>query len=207
MTIDNTTRIEIDTKQIGNYFTKTRANVLAALQKEMTTQSKAMWRFVTIQYLRGGTTPNRLRMRSGNLIRTTIPMKTRIVGSMLEGGIQFGAKYAPVHVGEEGQITKIPKGGAKGMLAIPIGAMVKKSGVSRMVGGEIRQQYPFLTLIKSKKGNLILADVRKKGKIIPYFVLKSRVSVTTRVFPKTIIQLFAPEVKRGLEEAIKTAIK
>lgn len=207
MTIDDTTRIEIDTKQIGSYFTKVRSNVLVALQKEMTAQSRAMHTFVTMQYLRGGTTASRLRMRSGNLIKTTIPMKTKIVGSMLEGGIQFGAEYAPVHVGEEGHITRIPKGGAKGMLAIPIGAMVNKSGVSRMVGGGIRQQYPFLTLIKSKKGNLILADVRKKGKIIPYFVLKSRVMVKTRVFPKTIIQRFAPEVKRGFEEAIKTAIK
>ena len=206
MTIDNTTRIEIETKQIRNYFTKTRSNVLVALQREMTAQSRAMHRFVTIQYLRGGTTPNRLRMRSGNLIRTTIPMKTRIVGSMLEGGIQFGAEYAPVHVGTEGQITKISSKIGK-MLAIPIGAMVNKSGVSRMVGGSIRTQYPFLTLIKSKKGNLILADVRKKGKIIPYFVLKSQVAVKTRVFPKTIIQLFAPEVKRGFEEVIKTAIK
>ena len=120
MTIENTTRIEIDTKQIGSYFTKTRSNVLVALQKEMTGQSRAMHRFVTIQYLRGGTTPNRLAVRSGNLIRTTIPMKTRIAGNMLEGGIQFGAKYAAVHVGDEGKTTKISaKSG--GALAILIG--------------------------------------------------------------------------------------
>lgn len=207
MTIDNTTRIEIDTKQIGSYFTKTRTNVLVALQKEMTEQSRALLSYVSLQHLRGGTSASRLRMRSGNLIKTTIPIKTKIVGSMLEGGIQFGAKYASVHVGDEGHITRIPKGGAKGMLAIPIGVMVNKSGVSRMIGGSIRTQYPFLTLIKSKKGNLILADLRKKGQIMPYFVLKSRVMVKTRVFPKTIIQKFAPEVKRGFEEAIKTAIK
>ena len=179
MTIENTTRIEIDTKQIGNYFTKTRTNVLGALQKEMTAQSRAMHRFVTIQYLRGGTTPNKLAVRSGNLIRTTIPMKTRIIGNMLEGGIQFGAKYAPVHVGEEGKITTIrPKASNKsGYLFVPVGKSLYRSGVF--------------------KGKYAKGGVR----------MVKQVKIKTRVHPKTIIQLFAPEVKRGFEEAIKTAIK
>ena len=179
MTIDNITRIEIDTKQIGNYFTKTRSSVLVVLQKEMSAQSRALWRYVTIQHLRGGTTPTRLAVRSGNLIRTTIPMKTRIVGSMLEGGIQFGAKYAPVHVGEEGKITTIrPKASNKsGYLFIPVGKSLYRSGVF--------------------KGKYAKGGVR----------MVKQVKIKTRVHPKTIIQLFAPKVKRGFEEAIKTAIK
>ena len=179
MTIENTTKIEIDTKEIGNYFTKTRTNVLVALQKEMTAQSRAMWRFVSIQYLRGGTTPNRLAVRSGHLMRTTIPIKTKIVGSMLEGGIQFGANYAKVHIGPEGQVTTIrPKASNKsGYLFIPVGKSLSRSGVF--------------------KGKYAKGGVR----------MVKQVKIKTRVHPKTIIQLFAPEVKRGFEEAIKTAIK
>lgn len=178
-TIDNPVKIEIDTKGIGSYFTKTRTNVLVALQKEMTTQSRALHRYVTVQHLRGGTTATRLAVRSGNLIRTTIPIKTKIVGNKLEGGIQFGAKYAPIHIGEEGKITTIkPKASnKKGYLFIPVGKSLTKAGVF--------------------KGKYAKGGIR----------MVKQVKIKTRVHPKTIIQLFTPEVKRGFEEAIKSAIK
>ena len=177
--MENPIKIEINTREIGNYFTKTRTNVLIALQKEMSSQSRAMHRYVTIQHLVGGTAATRLAARSGHLGRTTIPMKTRIIGNMLEGGIQFGALYAPVHIGPEGQVTTIrPKASnKKGYLFIPTGQSLTRAGVF--------------------KGKYAKDGVR----------MVKQVKIKTRVHPKTIIQLFAPQVKRGFEAVIKTAIK
>ena len=71
-----------------------------------------------------------------------------------------------------------PKASNKsGYLFIPVGKSLSRSGVF--------------------KGKYAKGGVR----------MVKQVKIKTRVHPKTIIQLFAPEVKRGFEEAIKTAIK
>lgn len=85
---------------------------LKAVKGVVTRSTREGVNYVKTHHLTGGTTSTRLAVRTGHLRRTTDEKPTRREGTTVTGGMEFGAKYAPVHVGPRGQKTVIrPKRG------------------------------------------------------------------------------------------------
>lgn len=63
-----------------------------------------------------------------------------------------------------------------------------------------------LTLIKSKKGNAILAKVKKNGQIEPYFVLKDSATIKGRQYVDKAIDQAMPEIESIMLEGINKDI-
>ena len=153
-------------------------------------------------YLRGGTDARRLRMRSGKLARSCLPIRAKKQGDKIKAGIKFGTIYAGIHIGDDRVATVIrPK--TKKFLAIPLEAAKTAAGVAR---GKPTDESVFgKTFIKkSKAGNLIIfgqnvfqsgsRQGETKGKIVPLFVLKKSVTIKKRISPKRLIKWVKPKI-------------
>lgn len=77
-------------------------------------------RYIQQTHLCGGTTVDKLAVRTGQLMRTSRPIPPTVDKEDVTGGTVFGVDYAWVHIGEKGQVTiirapthaKYTKGGA-----------------------------------------------------------------------------------------------
>ena len=153
--------------------------------------------YVKTRHLTGGTTEDRLGVRSGTLRKSAHGLKATVEGDRVVGGAGLGdgLVYAPIHIRGEsfgGSSTTIR---AKGkMLAVPFRGWASRTGD---IGyGRTKQpgplSYPkgFLNVrIPTKKGGLILGH-RVKGKnarIDPYYLLIPQVVVPVRVFPERVM--------------------
>jgi len=187
-------------------------NVLGKIPKSFLKQAKSvidinarvLQRYVKTEKLTGGTTPGRLKVRSGRLRASVISLKTEAKEDRVEGGISFGTVYARVHVGPKGQSTLItPKKGK--YLTIPFPATMTKAGVAR--GPARSEQWGDTFVRKSKAGNLIIFGKKRimKGKkegdlrkqIVPLFLLVKSVKVKARVHPEDLISWIAPKIKES----------
>lgn len=175
------------------------------LLEETRRQSDLLTNFIIENHLTGGTGDTRLKVRTGEFRSLTLPIKPLTYTPTMKGGTQFGAKSAPVHVGERGKRTKIRPVTAK-YLAIPIAHALAPSGAARF--GSPRN-VPGLSLIESKKGNLLL--VRSVGGAIePYFVLKKEVEIPARIHPSEILsknirriaRQYGNEIEKVLEKGL-----
>jgi hypothetical protein len=149
--------------------------------------------YVVSRHLTGGTTEDRLGVRSNRLRASARGLKAVITGDRVVGGAGFGANlvYAPVHINNEGHKSIITAN--KGMLAIPFRGWSSRTGD---IGyGRTKKSGPkdypsnfFNVKIKTKKGGLILAH-KVKGKnarIEPYYLLLKQVEVPARVYPERV---------------------
>lgn len=173
--------------------------------------SRLMQSHIRTEHLTGGTTETRLRVRSGRLRGSVIPLKTEVKSDRVEGGVSIGTTYGRVHFGPKGQKTKIvPKKGK--YLTIPLPAAMTRAGVAK--GGAKSGQWGDTFIAKSKAGNLIIFGKRRimkdkkegelRGQVVPLFVLKKSVTVPARVHPQDILNWIAPKMmedfkNKGLE--------
>jgi len=176
-------------------------NIFKQAERIITRQAREMQRYVRTEHLTGGTTSTRLRVRTGKLRASCIPIKTEIKEGSVEGGISFGTVYGRVHIGPKGQMTTItPKKGK--YLTIPLPAAMTGAGVAR---GSARQGPWGETFVaKSKAGNLIIFGKRKimsgkkagelRGKITPLFLLLKSVRVKARIHPEDIKAWIRPKL-------------
>lgn len=171
-------------------------------------------KYVQTRHLTGGTTEDRLGVRSGLLRRSAHGLKAMEMGDRIVGGAGAGGNlvYADVHINREGRKLVITPKKAK-FLAVPFRGWQSRTG---SIGyGRTKQpgplSYPkgFLTPIKTKKGGLMLAHVERytksittqhkgikvrmsyKGRgniksIVPYYMLLKEVTVPARVFPERV---------------------
>ena len=169
-----------------------------ALVEETGEQSRMLTNYIIKNHLSGGTTEQRLAVRTGSMRRLTIPIVPRTFSKKLKGGTQFAAKYAGVHVGPRGSETTIKPIKAK-YLAIPIGAALTAGGAPRYSSP---RAVPGLSPITTKKGNLLLAQTSKAG-ITPFFLLLKETKVPARIWPREILQKNVSKIARGYRKKIQ----
>jgi hypothetical protein len=172
------------------------------VKKVVDHHSKRLWDHTVSRHLAGGTGSDRLARRSGTLARSTRPVKARLEGSKVTGGLAFGAKYAGVHIGPGGsQVTIRPKN--KKFLAIPLPAAKTAAGVPR---GRPLDGIWGPTFIS--KGVIFGFSGGTKGTQsatpIPLFVLKKSVVVPRRVDPKKhLLDWVKPAFVQDLSQVVK----
>jgi hypothetical protein len=156
----------------------------------------------------GGTTPTRLKVRSGRLRASVKSIKAAEKEGQITGGASIGTKYARVHVGPKGQKTTIkPKRGK--YLTIPLPAAQTRAGVTR---GPARSTVWANTFVaKTKAGNLIIFGKKTvakgakagqaKGAIVPLFLLLKSVTVPSRIDPKDVLRWIRPRVIEAFKKS------
>lgn len=164
----------------------------------VTEGSFAMTNHVVSKHLTGGTTGDRLGVRSGRLRSATHAMKTKIENGSVSGGTEVGVRYASTHIGPKGKKTTIrPK--KSNWLTIPLPAAL--TGAGRMKYDSARN-YPNLRFIPTRSGSPILAQVGD-GQVIPFFVLKKRVDIMTRVHPEVVEQEVSPTLVKIIDKHLE----
>jgi len=170
------------------------------LRRELTNivreQSKLLTAYVITRHLTGGTTKDRLKVRTGHLRRTTKPRKIEVKKYTVIGGVNFGAIYAKVHIGRRGKETIIKPRRAK-MLAIPLPAALTGAGVIKGRPRDFDR-----TFIKEVHGNPIIFQ-NQNGKAVPLFVLKHSVKIPARVHPEDITEVFAPKIEKQVSMTVE----
>jgi hypothetical protein len=195
------------TDKVLNAFKKIPRSVLKQAQSIIDINARVLQRYIRTEKLTGGTTPTQLRVRSGRLRASVIPMKTEIKEDRAEGGISFGTVYSRVHVGPKGQTTLIAPKKVK-FLTIPLPAAMTKAGV---VKGPARSaQWGDTFVRKSKAGNLIIFGKKRimkgkkegelRGEVIPLFLLVKNVKVKARVHPEDLILWIEPKIKKSFSD-------
>lgn len=198
-------KAETNKELVNKHLEQVKKKFFDNLEKSLKSTSLFLVGYLRKDRLRGGTTDTKLRRRSGRLSAGTSPLPVERKTDKVEGGIGFGTKYARVHIGPKGQVTTIkPK--TKKYLTIPIegspiltkGGVLKASAKELMEGGA---GLPFAdTFIKkSKKGNLVIFGTyqvtkgsnigKKRGGIVPLFLLRKEVKIKTRIHPEEITKM------------------
>jgi hypothetical protein len=153
----------------------------------------------------GGTTEDRLAVRTGRLRASVLPIKAEIKGNTIEGGVSIGTVYARVHVGPAGQTTVIKPKMAK-YLTIPLlAAKAGRGGQGPGKGTARGGPWGETFVAKSRAGNLIIFGRLKVTKgprvgqlrqnIVPLFLLKKQVTIKARIHPEELISWVQPQVR------------
>lgn len=187
--------IEGGDKVLGN-LSRISAALIKQVQVLITKESRYMQSYVRTEHLTGGTSDTRLRVRSGRLRGSCIPIPTAVKGDSVEGGISFGTVYGRVHVGPRGQSTTIRPKTAKA-LAIPLKAALTASGVAKGSprGGPWGETFIKKGIIFGK--SKVMKGTKAGGlrsQIVPLFVLKQSVTIKARVHPEDIIDRVGPRI-------------
>jgi hypothetical protein len=130
-------------------------------------RSIEMQSYIRTEHLTGGTSDTRLRVRSGRLRGSVIPLKVEVRNDSVDGGVSIGTKYGRPHFGPKGE--KFIIRGKKGWLTIPIDKAhggvfdegyggpfpsTTKAGVGR--GSAMFGPWGNTFIKKTDKGNLII---------------------------------------------------
>lgn len=183
--------VDVDTSEASKYFKRVLpAELSGALLSATNKSSSFLTTYIITRHLTGGTSNDRLALRSGKLAQSTNRIKAKFAGkTSVEGGVEFGIKYAKLHVSNKPKSTVITPKTAK-MLAIPVpgSPAVTSSGVIKHTGS-IRQAYPFL----SRVGGLLVD--KRNNNFTPYFALKKSVIVKSRVHLNDIANLKTEDIR------------
>lgn len=154
------------------------------------------------RHLTGGTGPDRLARRTGTLARSTRPVKARVEGSKVTGGLAFGTKYAKVHIGPSGSTFVIrPKN--RQFLAIPLAAAKTAAGVprGRPLDGIWGPTFIAKGIIFGYSGG---TKRTQSATPIPLFALKRSVVIPRRVDPKVhLLEWVKPGFVQDLKQVVK----
>jgi hypothetical protein len=178
-------------------------NVLAKEAVLMTSHIKSVW-------LRGGTTAQSLKVRSGHLIQNTraLPVTDTGAGNLESGTGFYNTRYARAHIGPRGQVTTI-KPVRKKWLTIPFKAALvngREGGQSRggALSGRYGETFFRRTMGADGRERLILYGKLKstrgpsagavQGEIVPLFLLVKQVKIKSRVFPEEILKWEMPRM-------------
>jgi hypothetical protein len=165
----------------------------------MTYQGKLLTDHIQRNHLRGGTTRTRLAIRTAHLRGTTVPIVARKRSGFIIGGTQFGAKYAPVHVGRQGTDVEIKVKNPKlKYLAIPLPPAKTEGGAKKLVQ---TKDFPDMEYRK-KKGKTPVMGYQRGDAFVPYFALKKSVKIKRRVFPSSIINAQKKKIVKGLKKDV-----
>lgn len=166
-----------------------------ALRRAMTTSALTAEARAKRALTRGGSGPD---TRSGRL-RNSVRGFARGRGWEQEAVVRADAEYASAH---EYGATIRPK--RSQYLAIPLDAAKTAAGVAR--GGP--RDFPDLFFIRSKAGNLLLVQAGgdHESGLIPFFALKSEVTIPARPFARPAIERARRDLPRLLGRAVREAV-
>ena len=191
-----------------------RARLPGEIAKEMVLQSIELAEYVKERHLTGGTTSTRLHVRTGKMRASTRPAPIKRTAEGIEGGINVGTIYAPMHFGRAGSKTTIRPKKAGGFLAIPQKAALTPAGVSRGAprSGVFGETFPLWVVGDDGKKRLFIFGKRvtqrgaragqARGKIVPLFLLVKKVEIPARVDPEAILRWWKPRVIRALGKVV-----
>ena len=214
ITIEGSERVFTNLDQLSKKF-------LTKAKRIIDIDARVLQSYVRAEKMTGGTSDTRLKVRSGRLRASVIPIKTEEKESSIEGGISIGTVYGRVHVGPKGQVTTIRPKRAK-YLAIPLPDAMTGAGVAR--GSPMSGPWGNTFIAKSKAGNLIIfgqrasyQKVKVKGvavrglairnlrsQVVPLFVLKKEVKIKARIHPEELIAWIKPKM---IEDFMKGGIE
>lgn len=197
--------VTIDTKAANQAIMKVQPVVMQEIRRIFSAEAAEMAGYIKSEYMTGGTTASKLKVRTGKLRASVRSLKNRVVGTTISGGVGIGTVYGRVHIGPSGQETVIkPK--QKKYLTIPLPAALTKAGVTK--GSAMSGVWGETFVAKTKKGNLIifgqyLFQKGKKagqaaGKLVPLFLLRKEVTVPARIHPEDIIEWEKPKMVQAL---------
>ncbi len=169
--------------------------------------------YARTRYLTGGTTTDRLAVRTGAL-RAAFGMQVEQQGSGVRARIGYilpqarqgggdALVYARIHEGwpeGRGSTTLRPRNAQ--YLAIPLAAAKTPAGVAR--GGPRDFHDTFVQ--RSRQGNLIIFQKVGKGNIVPLFVLKKEVVIPARPALRPTMQRFTPLILEEMGKAVREAL-
>lgn len=169
--------------------------------------------YARTRYLSGGTTTDRLAVRTGRL-RAAFGMEVQQQGSgvqarigyILPQGRQGGGDalvYARIHEGwPDGRASTTMRPRNAQYLAIPLAAAKTPAGVAR--GGP--RDFPDTFVQRSRQGTLILFQQVGSGGIVPLFILKREVVIPARPALRPTMQRFTPLILDDLGKAVQAAL-
>ena len=194
-------KVEIKSDRLFLKIQELTPEIEDALFEETKRQSDKLTNYIIENHLTGGTSADKLAVRSGSFRRLTLPIKPNAYSAKMRGGTQFAGIGARVHVGPKNQVTTIKPVTSK-YLAIPIGEALNSNGVARYSGP---RGVPGLSLITSRKGNKLLAKTSSAG-IEPFFLLLKQVEVEARVHPSVILSKNIKAIASDYRKAVKKAL-
>lgn len=186
-------------------------NTVKLLRNVLNVNSTLLASRIRAEHLQGGTTPTRLRTRSGRAKSSLKPLLTKQEGTKLTGGITIGARYLKTHFGNRGDIVTIKAKPGKA-LAIPLPAACTAAGVPR---GGPRDESAFgnmhLFPVKSlRTGKVILFGQLKgqkgknkgklRSKMVPLFLLTKSVRIKKRIDTKELLQWVEKKIIKDIKE-------
>jgi len=161
--------ITVDDSKLTLFIDFSSKKMVRAVQSGINNAGMETASYVKTRHLTGGTTEDRLGIRSGLLRASAHGMKAVISGDRIIGGTGLGdgLVYAPIHIKPEafgGTKTTIRAKGS-GSLAIPLRGWASRGGVDAtgVTGyGAVKRTSPrdyskgFLVPFKTRKGNMLL---------------------------------------------------
>ena len=212
--IEGTERVFANLDQLSGKF-------LTKAKRIIDIDARLLQSYIRTEKMTGGTTESRLKVRSGRLRASVIPIKTKLKENLIEGGVSIGTVYGRVHVGPKGQVTTIRPKRAK-YLTIPLPDAMTGAGVVR--GSSMFGPWGKTFIAKSKAGNLIIFGQRAsyskvkaggvavkgiaiknlRSQVVPLFVLKKEVKVKARIHPEELIAWIKPKM---IEDFLKGGIE
>lgn len=195
-------KVEIEDGKLLLKIQKLTPAIQKTLLEETGEQSRKLTTWIIKNHLTGGTSADRLAVRSGMFRRLTIPIVPATYKKKMKGGTQFAGKGARVHIGPKGRITTIKPLTSK-YLAIPIGEALTSNGVARYSGP---RAVPGLDLITSLRGNLLL--VKQVGNMMePFFLLLKQVEIPTRIHPEEVMRRNMLKIAQDYRKALRSTLK
>lgn len=186
--------IKVDDSKVTLFVDFANRRMVQYVKQGITKAGVETAQYIKVRHLTGGTTSDRLGVRTGLLRKAAHGLKPIESGDRVIGGAGLGdgLVYAPVHINREGTKTTITPKNSK-YLTVPFRSWQSRSG--SMGYGPVKRPSArdyskgFLRVIKTKSGKLMLAHVTgPKGKktIVPYYMLLKKVVVPARVYPERI---------------------
>jgi hypothetical protein len=84
-----------------------RAKIIREVKAEMAVQALEMATHIRKDHMTGGTTPTKLKARTGHLRASVKPEPVKMAGGTISTGISVGYIYGRIHFGRRGSKTKI----------------------------------------------------------------------------------------------------
>jgi len=196
----NDTTISANTAELERAFRAWPADMAKASLKVLQTEGPRYISQLQRERLTGGTTADRLGVRTGTLRRS---FKHTVTGFDLDSIaliISSGSKYAAIQ--EFGGVVKAKPGKA---LAIPLEAAKTASGVPRWPSPRSPGAPPMF-MLKTGGAPLLVGKgdfniMTGGGDIIPYFILLKQVTIPARLGARVTMEKRLPMIIKGLQTA------
>ena len=219
--------IKVEDNKLTVYLDRLVPGIISKVKTELNYQAREMRDLVAEQFLSGGPSDSRLRVRSRTLLRSlgvisaTTDWATKRSANSIVAGIHVGGgvPYARVHINKDPTITTIV---GKPWLTVPqLGGPAYKKSLGQG-GAKYSSSMDYPHLVYMNLGGhpaLVAGKIGPRGKLVPLqamgkggrgvrvvYWLKKSVQVRARVHPEWIVKLRRKFIYSGIKGAVAKAI-